>query len=310
MFLTFSVRLVSRVLALTLVLLMFTFHGAVRAENSEGKGVSELPSETELMATEKAMYSPFVELYFLEELKRLRIDLSDQRHDLMQQIVDRENRTLDRAVTYATDTVTYFFYLIAAASSIFVLVGWNSLREVKDKVHSIADEEVSQLVKTYEARLHSIEEQLRLKTREIASNRSELEMAQEVQSLWLRAGQDISLQNRISLYDEILKLKPDDCEALTYKADTVLELGEPQWAANLCLQALDIDGENGHAYYQLACAYAQLGRVEEALHSLTRAVSLHESYREEAAEDRSLENLRGNADFTALIEHCATVSQD
>ena len=70
--------------------------------------------------------SPFVELYVLEELKQLRSDMANQKHELIQQVVDREINSIDRGVQYATDTITYFFYLIAAASSVLVLVGWTA----------------------------------------------------------------------------------------------------------------------------------------------------------------------------------------
>ena len=63
-------------------------------------------------------------------------------------------------------------------------------------------------------------------------------MTQEIQSLWFRAQRDSSPACKITVYDAFLKLRADDCEALTYKADAVLELNEPQWAINLCQQAL------------------------------------------------------------------------
>ena len=80
------------------------------------------------------LYTPFVERYVLDELKQLRTDIASQRVELTQQILDREHSAVDRAVSYATNTVTYFFYLIAAASSILVLVGWTSVREMRERV--------------------------------------------------------------------------------------------------------------------------------------------------------------------------------
>ena len=80
-------------------------------------------------------------------------------------------------------------------------------------------------------------------------------MTQEIQSLWLRTQQDSSPENKFTVYNELLKLRGDDCEALTYKADEVLELNEPKWAINLCQQALKIDPDNSHAFYQLPCTY-------------------------------------------------------
>lgn len=249
---------------------------------------------------DKPIFSPFIERYVLDELKQLRIDQAKTKHELIQQIVDREHQSVDRAVTYATDTITYFFYLIASATSILVLLGWSSFREIKERVHTLADEEVSRLVKEYEQRLELMETQLQKKNLHIAENREEIELTQEIQSLWLRAQQDILSANKITIYDEILKLRPNDCEALTYKADAVLELNEPQWASNLCHQALKIDSENSHAFYQLACAYTVMENYEEALRYLAEALSRQDSYLEEIREDPALQALVNDESFNEL----------
>ncbi|MBQ0724983.1 MAG: hypothetical protein KBT50_05470 [Cycloclasticus sp.] len=249
---------------------------------------------------EQPLYSPFVERYVLDELKQLRVDQAKTKHELLQQILDREHNSVDRAVAYATDTVTYFFYLIAAATSVLVLVGWTSIRDIKERVHSLADEEISKLIHEYEARLEMIEVQLQQKTQHIDENREEIELTQDVQSLWLRAQQDSSPASKIIIYDEILKRRHDDCEALTYKADAVLELNEPQWAANLCHQALKIDPENCHAFYQLACAYTAMDQFEEALRFLIEALSRRESYLEGIHEDPALQPLVNHKIFNEL----------
>ncbi|MFT5375724.1 MAG: tetratricopeptide (TPR) repeat protein [Candidatus Latescibacterota bacterium] len=252
----------------------------------------------------KPLYSPFVERYVLDELKQLRIDQAIIKHELMQQIVDREHNSVDRGVAYATDTITYFFYLIAASTSVLVLVGWTSIRDMKERVHALADEKISELIHEYAGRLETIETQLHQKTQHIEENREEIELTQDVQSLWLRAQQDSSPANKITIYDDILKLRHDDFEALTYKADAVLELNEPQWAANLCHQALKIDPENSHAFYQLACAYTAMEQFDEALRYLAEALSRRESYEEAIREDPALLKLVNHKvfnDLTGLI---------
>ncbi|HEY9051441.1 MAG TPA: tetratricopeptide repeat protein [Gammaproteobacteria bacterium] len=256
--------------------------------------------EKAVEALDKPLYSPFVERYVLDELKQLRTDQAKTKQELIQQIVDREHQSVDRAVAYATNTVTYFFYMIAAATSILVLVGWTSLRDIKERVHSLADEQISKLIQEYEKRLEVIEHQLQQKTQHIEDNREEIERTQEVQSLWLRAQQDSSPTNKIHIYDQILKLRPDDCEALTYKADAVLELDEPQWAANLCHQALEIDPRNSHAFYQLACAYTALKQFDEALRFLAKAISKRESYLDEIRNDPALQPLVNDSCFDNL----------
>ncbi len=240
---------------------------------------------------QKPLYNPFVERYVLDELKQIRIDMAEQRNNMIQQIVDREHRSVDRGVEYATNTVTYFFYLIAAATSVLVLVGWTSIRDIKERVQSMADEEINKLINEYENRLGNIEQQLNQKSQFIDKNREELEMTQEAQALWLRAAQDHNPASKIDIYDQIIKLGFFDAEALTYKADSVLELNEPQWAVNLCHQALVVDPENSHAFYLLACAHTRLEQYDDAANYLLEAIRRNENYRDEIGTDPALKLL-------------------
>ena len=135
---------------------------------------------------------------------------------------------------------------------------------------------------------------------DIEENREEIELTQELQSHWLRAQQEASPTNKISIYDDILKLKSNDCEALTYKADAVLELDEPQWAASLCHQALKIDAENSHAFYQLACAHTAMNQMDEAIRYLREALS-RDSYLDDIKSDPALQPLVEHDLFKELI---------
>jgi tetratricopeptide (TPR) repeat protein len=248
--------------------------------------------EQKVEQLEQPLYTPFIERYVLDELKSLRTDMAAQRAELIQMSVDREYSAVDKAVTYATDTVTYFFYLIAAASSVLVVIGWSSIREIKERVHALADQEINSLISEYEQRLRAIEQQLSLETQQIEENREKIERTQEVQSLWLRAGQESSPTNKIAMYDQIMMIRPYDVEALTYKADAVLELGEPQWAANLCHLALESDPDNGHAFYQLACAHTAMDQLDDAVHFLQQAITRSETYREQCLSDPALSALQ------------------
>jgi tetratricopeptide (TPR) repeat protein len=291
-----------RLLLCSLFLCILSVNALDADTNNSEQNTLDKKTEDKIAALEQPLYNPFIERYVLDELKQLRIEQAAQKQELMQQILDREHNSVDRGVAYATDTITYFFYLIAGATSVLVLVGWTSIRDIKERVHSMADEEISRLVKAYEERLYTIEQLLNQKTKHIEENREEIELTQELQSLWLRAGQDHSPSNKIEIYDEILKLRGDDCEALTYKADAVLELEEPQWAANLCHQALKIDPENSHAFYQLACAYTAMKQYDEAMRYLAEAISRRESYREEVMSDSALHALASHPSFAEFIK--------
>lgn len=257
----------------------------------QAEETTQQQAEDTVESLQEPLYNPFVERYVLDELKQIRIDMAAQRNDMIQQIVDREHRSVDRGVEYATNTVTYFFYLIAAATSVLVLVGWTSIRDIKERVQSLADEEINKLINEYENRLGNIERQLNQKSQFIEKNREEIEMTQEAQALWLRAAQDHNPASKIDIYDQIIKLGFFDAEALTYKADSVLELNEPQWAVNLCHQALEVDPENSHAFYQLACAHTTLEQYDDAVHYLVEAIRRNENYRDEINTDPALKPL-------------------
>ncbi|WP_049721547.1 TPR end-of-group domain-containing protein [Gilvimarinus polysaccharolyticus] len=297
-----------------LILLVLSVYGAHASDIVETTkdGAQEAPSFVAAPAADKQlrttvekldepMYSPFIERYILDELKALRTEMAAQRVELTEKLVDRHVESIDRGVSYATNTITYFFYLIAGVSSILVLVGWTSVRDIKERMNKIADEEVGKLVEVYEKRLRLIELQLTQKTQHIDANREEIERTQELHSLWLKAAQETLSANKIAIYDQILELRPDDCEALTYKADEVLELGEVQWAINLCQHALTIDPDNAHAFYQLACAKAMLGNYDQAIHYLRETLERADSYRETVMEDPALEPLYDLEDFKSLL---------
>ncbi len=250
---------------------------------------------------QKPLYNPFIERYVIDELKQLRIDMNKLHVDMTKEVVNRELEATTLAVSYASNTVTYFFYLIAGVSSILVLVGWNSMREIKDKVQISADTKVNQVILEYEQRLEHLEQELNSKSRGIANAQNRINQHQDIHSLWLKAGQEMVLSNRIAIYDQILKLDPDNAEAMTYKADIALEMNEPEWAINLCNQALAIDADNKHAFYQLAGAYALLDRTSDAIEKLKMALAGSEGYREQVQNDPIFESLRNNEHFQGLI---------
>lgn len=253
-------------------------------------------------ALTEPMYNPFVERYVMDELRQLRVDMNTMDVDMTKEVVNRELTATTRAVGYATDTVTYFFYLIAGISSVLLLVGWNSIREIKDKVLNLADDKVNKVILEYEARLEKFEDELHSKS--IGINRAQklLSRHQDIHSLWLKAAQEQILGNRLNIYDQILEIDSENTDAMTYKADLALEMNEPQWAINLCHQALVIDAENKHAFYQLAGAYAILNQPNEALHNLEKAMSDVEGMADEVLKDPIFTSLLDNPQFQKLIQ--------
>ncbi|MEJ2763105.1 hypothetical protein VV869_03900 [Photobacterium sp. MCCC 1A19761] len=261
-----------------------------------------LPTWGEERYAEESIYDkPLMERYVLDELKSLRQDQQDLERRLTIQITDRELGVADKSMNYANVTVTYFFYLIAGAASLFALVGWQSLKELKEKTTQMADRQLDEIAQQYEKKFQLLERDLKRKTRIIAQNNKEIEIINEVHNLWLRAQSSQTAEQKIEIYDEILKIRPGDLEALTYKADAAMEIREFHWALSICNRVLEVDTTNAHALYQRACAFACLGVEEQAISDLEQAIIGSASLRELASEELDFDSLHGNERFEELI---------
>ncbi|KLV03145.1 hypothetical protein C9I90_07820 [Photobacterium aphoticum] len=263
---------------------------------------SETKAETLQRYANDSIYDkPLMERYVLDELKLLRTEQQDLERRMMKEITDRELSVADKSMNYANVTVTYFFYLIAGAASLFALIGWQSLKELRDNTKKVADQQLQDIAEQYEKKFQLLEQDLKRKTRIIAQNNKEIETINEIHNLWLRSQNLQTPEQRIDVYDEILKIRPGDLEALTYKADAAMETREFNWALSLCNRVLELDPSNAHALYQRACAFACLGSEEQAINDLEMALQYTASLRELAAEERDFESLWGNDRFESLV---------
>jgi tetratricopeptide (TPR) repeat protein len=238
----------------------------------------------------------------LDELKALRTDQQDLERRLVIEITDRELAVADKSLNYANVTVNYFFYLIAAVASVVAVIGWQSIKDIKVNTKEMADKRLTQMTQEYEKKFLSLERELRRKTRIITENNREIEIINEVQKLWLRSQNTQAPEQKIAIYDELLKIRPGDLEALTYKADAAIEMREYHWAMSICNKVLEVDDQNAHAFFQRACAYAQLGVENQAIYDLQRAVENSASFRERIVEEPDLEPLHGNEWFDSVID--------
>ena len=245
---------------------------------------------------------PLMERYILDELKALRTDQQDLEKRMIIQITDRELAVADKSLNYSNVTVTYFFYVIAAVASLVALIGWQSLKEMKQNTREMADKQLNKIAQDYEKKFVALERDLKRKTRIITENNREIEIINEVHNLWLRAQSVQTAEQKMDVYDEILTVRPGDLEALTYKADAAMEMREFHWALNLCNRVLEVDDKNAHALFQRACAYAQLGAEVQAIDDLQRSINASSSMRELVVEETDFDPLRGLDRFEALLE--------
>jgi len=278
-----------------LLILIITLSGL--SINLYAQEVIEQPEET----LTEPLFKPFIERYILDELKQLRMEQSTLRVEVSQKVADAKLDSSDRVIRYTADTTNIIFYIITAAASVLVFLGWKSLRDIKDNIESITSEKLSILTDEYENRLNELESKLKNRSEQIIATQEEVSNSNLIHSLWMRAGLEKSEQEKINIYDHILEIKPDDTEALTYKADSLLDLGEVKWALSLSDQAIENDGTYALAYWQRACAKALLEQEDEALADIQVAISLTESLKDEIKNEVYFDKLRSNHMFQTLI---------
>ena len=267
----------------------------------ESAAPTEEQQQQALAQLNEPMYKPLLERYILDELKAVRQDQQQLREDVTKQVTHAQLDTADRALIYTTDTINNVFFIITATASILVLVGWNSLRDVKNKVEDIVNTRVSVITDEYEDRLKILEEKLRVRSEEILSNQERISVTNEVHSLWMRANLESDFANKIERFDEILKRKPEDVEAIAYKADALLELNETAKAIELCNQAIDIDSDYGYAYWQRACAYALTHKHADALADIKMALEYSPNLRNELLHESAFASLHDNDSFNTIV---------
>ncbi|MFK0569604.1 TPR end-of-group domain-containing protein [Endozoicomonas sp.] len=280
----------TRFFKLLLILCMAVTFSSVKAEAPLASAIDE------------PLYKPFIERYILDELKMLRQDQQSMRRELTDKVAEARLDASDRAVRYTTDTINNIFFIITAAASILVLLGWRSLREVRETVKTQVETQVSQMTLKYEKRLDELEHKLVIRSEQIISTQEKISQTNQVHSLWMRAGLETNLHEQINIYDQILEINPDDVEALTYKADSLLDLGEARWALSLSNQAIEHDQEYALAYWQRACAEAALGQFDEAVRDLETAILRSPALKDEVASEAAFEVLHDHLSFKNLIQ--------
>lgn len=287
---------------LSLLFVCFIFFTATTtAAENRSQALSEQEQQQALNELKEPMYKPLLERYVLDELKAVRQDQQKLREDVTKQVTHAQLNTADRALTYTTDTINNVFFIITATASILVLVGWNSLRDVKNKVEDIVNTRVSVITEEYEERLKVLEEKLRVRSEEILSNQERISITNEVHSLWMRANLESDYANKIEIFDEILKRKPEDVEAIAYKADALLEINETAQAIELCNQAIDIDSDYGYAYWQRACAFALIHEHADALADIKMALEYSPNLRNELLHESAFASLHDNNSFNSIV---------
>jgi len=112
---------------------------------------------------------------------------------------------------------------------------------------------------------------------------------------------EVTQQRALHLAERHAELHPDDPRALYLGAVALARMGKREQCFYWARRALAIDPEESSILYNVACAYAISGRLEESMDCLEKVLTHGAWYKHWAANDSDLDSLRTHARFKALL---------
>jgi len=101
--------------------------------------------------------------------------------------------------------------------------------------------------------------------------------------------------------DRVIRISPDTPESHRVRGISLSELGRFAEALPSFMKVLEIEPDEACGYYDIACFYSLKGDTDLALDNLLKAIDIDPEYKEQAKSDHTLESIRNNAKFRALI---------
>jgi serine/threonine protein kinase/Flp pilus assembly protein TadD len=108
-------------------------------------------------------------------------------------------------------------------------------------------------------------------------------------------------QRAVRLTEKHIETHPDDARALYLGASILARVGSREKSVDWARRALAIDPDEPSIVYNVACAYALVGRTEDALACLQRIMEHGDFLKNWAAKDSDLDSLRSDPRFEALL---------
>ncbi len=107
----------------------------------------------------------------------------------------------------------------------------------------------------------------------------------------------------IIMYDKVLELEPRHKRALHMKGTASYYLGKTPLANEYYDKVLAIDPNFGPSLYNKACNLARLGKREETLVYLQRAIASNQRYKQWASKDEAFKALQNNPEFKKITKN-------
>jgi len=104
------------------------------------------------------------------------------------------------------------------------------------------------------------------------------------------------------VYRKILSINPEFAKGLNNLGVICMDTNRNKEAADLFRKAIDLKADYVDPYYNLACLYSVSGNISKSLYYLTMAISINNSVKNWAKNDKDLEGLRMSEPYKKIME--------
>ena len=123
-----------------------------------------------------------------------------------------------------------------------------------------------------------------------------------------RSKADELLDFEITFYEKLLRAYPDFVDVLTPLGHAYTRRGLYDQGLQIDLRLIALRGDDALTWYNLACSYSLLNRVDESLKALRRATELGYTDLAHLQKDPDLKNLRASIPFREFLATCSALA--
>lgn len=236
--------------------------------------------------------------FILTELKELRTQLESTRRELNQELNVRELASVDRALSYNANTVNFLWIIITIAVTGFGLVGWRTMKDVRENLTNNFEKKVQKKVKEeqkkLEAFMRKFEKDQLEQSQEILKNQEFIQKKQEAGYLWSQYNREENPSAKLELLEKVssIALEEDEIFILIERSGIYLELALWDKVLELSEKWLEISTDNTILLYNRASALVMTEQTDEAVKVLTNVIGVNPSMTEGILEDPMFENIK------------------
>jgi len=209
----------------------------------------------------------WTERFILSEQKEIRIDVERLRREIYQEIHEMELSTVDKALSYSSNTLNYFFIFLTIIITALGVIGWRTLADTKKVIKENMEKEVQKTVFKFQKKIEH------------------LEKSQEINILWRQYYSSESNNDRLEYLKKLEDLTNYSMLTMIERSNVYIDMEEYEKVISICNDILEEDQDTTQALYNRGFAYAGLDDDDKSLEDLNYLLKISPDYEDTIKED-------------------------